>query len=204
MGLTNSTSIMDSSTAVPTQSVTDGNVSGTMNGTDHEEVVHLRSSPPMQATYQQVEPAAVVAPPQKIVAPVESAPEKVEHPVEPTKEPEPTVVPNIPAKQTIEPVAPVIPTVSNDEINHFEMNQVKWFIEYVHRALRNSRRSPTCLRPHLLTMEQHQDCPTPCLLLAQPRQFLLLLPPQLLLLLLPYLLLLHLLLLSPLLPPLLK
>lgn len=109
LGLTNSTSIMDSSTAVPTQSVTDGNVSGTMNGTDHEEVVHLRSSPPMQATYQQVEPAAVVAP-QKIVAPVESAPEKVEHPVEPTKEPEPTVVPNIPAKQTIEPVAPVIPT----------------------------------------------------------------------------------------------
>jgi len=114
LSLTNSTPVMDSpvAAATVTQSVTDGNVSGTMNGTDHheEEAVHSRSSPPMQAAYQQIEPAAPVAPPQKVATPVESVPEKVEHPVEPIKEPEPAVVPNIPAKQIMEPAAPVIPS----------------------------------------------------------------------------------------------
>ena len=110
LGLTNSAPIMDSSAAaVPsTQSVTDGNVSATMNGTDHqeEETVQTRSSPPMQPTYQQVELVAPAAAP--VVEPV---PEKVEIPAEPAKEPEPAVVPNIPVKQIVEPVAPVIPTV---------------------------------------------------------------------------------------------
>jgi len=109
LGLTNSAPIMDSSAAaVPsTQSVTDGNVSATMNGTDHqeEETVQTRSSPPMQPTYQQVELVAPAAAP--VVEPV---PEKVEIPAEPAKEPEPAVVPNIPVKQIVEPVAPVIPT----------------------------------------------------------------------------------------------
>jgi len=149
--------------ATVTQSVTDGNVSGTMNGTDHheEEAVHSRSSPPMQAAYQQIEPAAPVAPPQKVATPVESVPEKVEHPVEPIKEPEPAVVPNIPAKQIMEPAAPVIPSVSFDRSLPFQKElDYELCIVTDCRALLSLRPSPTCLRLHPLTMEQPKDCPT--------------------------------------------
>ena len=113
--------IIESSTTAPptTQPTTTTEVNTAMNGgSDHHEAeIASRSSPVIQGAYptgsHSVEPAVAAVVQKVATPPIESVPEKVEIAVEVVKEPEPAVVPNIPAaKQVPEPVAPVIPTVS--------------------------------------------------------------------------------------------
>jgi len=111
--------IIESSTTAPptTQPTTTTEVNTAMNGgSDHHEAeIASRSSPVIQGAYptgsHSVEPAVAAVVQKVATPPIESVPEKVEIAVEVVKEPEPAVVPNIPAaKQVPEPVAPVIPT----------------------------------------------------------------------------------------------